>query len=253
MGNFQENLKYYRERAGYEQAKQFAEVLNIPYTRYIAYESKGNEPKYDLLCKIAKKLNVSIDQLLGFEKDNYTEMKNIVEQNKGFKVVEKDNGSIILEKIYNQDIEKGITRNLKKMHSGVSLDHVKSLSNLTFCDKVDFLEFMKNFMLIFDNDANKMRAWNDKITDFHERYYSEKTFKQCTGLDMSYTDIQLLPSATREEAFSKKSRTDQEKKDFIEYLRQFIHHKKDYNIPKLVFTKPMYYRFLYEDLDKDYY
>ena len=28
--SFQENLKFYREKAGYKQAKDFAQILNIP-------------------------------------------------------------------------------------------------------------------------------------------------------------------------------------------------------------------------------
>lgn len=63
--SFQENLKYYREKSGYKTAKDFADVLNIPYTSYVAYENKGREPKYEMLCKIADLLEVSIDDLLG--------------------------------------------------------------------------------------------------------------------------------------------------------------------------------------------
>lgn len=29
--SFQENLRYYREKAGYKQSKDFAKVLDIPY------------------------------------------------------------------------------------------------------------------------------------------------------------------------------------------------------------------------------
>lgn len=62
--SFQENIKYYREKAGYS-ARSFAEKLNIPYTTYLAYEKTEREPKYSLLIKIADILNVSLDDLLG--------------------------------------------------------------------------------------------------------------------------------------------------------------------------------------------
>lgn len=65
--SFQENLKYFREKAGYKQAKDFAKVLDIPYPTYVGYESQGREPKYQTLCKIADLLNVSTDELLGRE------------------------------------------------------------------------------------------------------------------------------------------------------------------------------------------
>ena len=62
---FQENLRYYREKAGYKQAKDFAEALNIPYSTYTGYEVRNREPKYETLCKIADILQVSTDDLLG--------------------------------------------------------------------------------------------------------------------------------------------------------------------------------------------
>ena len=65
--SFQENLKFYREKAGYKSAREVAEALSLPYNTYAGYESKGREPKYELLCKIADLLNVSTDELLGRE------------------------------------------------------------------------------------------------------------------------------------------------------------------------------------------
>lgn len=69
---FQENLKYYREKAGYKTAKELADVLKLPYNTYAGYESKGREPKYNTLCKIADLLNVSTDELLGAKEKKYT-------------------------------------------------------------------------------------------------------------------------------------------------------------------------------------
>lgn len=63
--SFQENLRYYREKAGYKQSKDFAKVLGIPYPTYVGYESQGREPKYKILCQIADLLQVSTDDLLG--------------------------------------------------------------------------------------------------------------------------------------------------------------------------------------------
>lgn len=63
--SFQKNLKYYRKKAGYKTARDLAEVLNIPYASYVAYENKKREPKYQTLIQIANALNVSIDKLIG--------------------------------------------------------------------------------------------------------------------------------------------------------------------------------------------
>ena len=84
--SFQENLRYYREKSGYKTAKDFADVLNIPYTSYVAYENKGREPKYEMLCKIADLLEVSTDDLLGQE-DNYSKDNIIKIRNKIMKEV----------------------------------------------------------------------------------------------------------------------------------------------------------------------
>ena len=65
---FQDNLRKYRERLGIN-AKDFAAKIDLPYTKYIAYENKNVEPKYDTLCKIATALHVSVDDLLGYEPD----------------------------------------------------------------------------------------------------------------------------------------------------------------------------------------
>lgn len=63
--SFKENLRKYRELAGYPTAKEFARVLaNTSYDAYIGYENKGREPKYSILVEIAQKLNVTIDELL---------------------------------------------------------------------------------------------------------------------------------------------------------------------------------------------
>lgn len=80
--SFQENLKHYREKAGYKSAKEFANTLGIPPNTYVGYEVRGREPKFDTLCKIADLLNVSIDDLLGRKepqlKDNLMKIKNKV-------------------------------------------------------------------------------------------------------------------------------------------------------------------------------
>ncbi|WP_288165443.1 helix-turn-helix domain-containing protein, partial [Megamonas funiformis] len=81
--SFQENLRYYREKAGYKQAKDFAEALNIPYSTYTGYEVRNREPKYETLCRIADLLQVSTDDLLGRttnilgNKDDYILLKRL--------------------------------------------------------------------------------------------------------------------------------------------------------------------------------
>lgn len=98
--SFHDNLKRYRELAGYSQAKDFADALGIKYTTYIAYE-QGREPKYELLCSIAKKLSVSIDNLLDFKTNSiqdarFNELSSFFSRNLNGKLtIEPDNNFII--------------------------------------------------------------------------------------------------------------------------------------------------------------
>lgn len=87
--SFQENLKYYREKAGYKTAKDFSKALKISYTTYFAYENQGREPKYEILCQIADLLNVSLDDLLGRKEQSNDSLIKI--RNKVMQEVNKQN------------------------------------------------------------------------------------------------------------------------------------------------------------------
>ncbi len=64
MGDFHANLRRLRIDAGIS-GKDFASRIGAPYSSYMNYENKSNEPKYELLCRIADVLGVSTDELLG--------------------------------------------------------------------------------------------------------------------------------------------------------------------------------------------
>ena len=87
--SFQENLKYYREKAGYKTAKEFADVLDIPYNTYTAYENQKREPKLEMLIKIADLLNVSLDDLVGRKEQSNVSLIKI--RNKVMQEVNKQN------------------------------------------------------------------------------------------------------------------------------------------------------------------
>lgn len=95
--SFQENLRYHRKKAGYQQAKDFAMALNISYSTYKGYESQGREPKYETLCKIADLLQVSTDDLLG-------RTTNILGNDEDNRLIERIN-DILSTDINNLDIE----------------------------------------------------------------------------------------------------------------------------------------------------
>lgn len=77
MSVFSDNLRKARERAGFHSARQFAAILGMNYGTYLNYETKDREPKYEILCKIAAALHVTIDELLGYRLDEigrYTQL-----------------------------------------------------------------------------------------------------------------------------------------------------------------------------------
>lgn len=66
--SFQENLRKYRQLAGYKTAKEFANTLSTTtYDAYLSYETKGREPRYKVLEEIAVKLGTTPNNLLGWE------------------------------------------------------------------------------------------------------------------------------------------------------------------------------------------
>lgn len=163
--SFQENLKYYREKSGYKTAKDFADVLNIPYTSYVAYENKGREPKYEMLCKIADLLEVSTDDLLG-------RTSNILGNN------EDENLKIIINKLLKQNNEKELYK-----FDHLEIDKIQS----NFFDYYIILkEISKNNIIFqFINDVSNQKyelsinktEFIKKINEFEKEVFILKQIK----------------------------------------------------------------------------
>ncbi len=96
---FAANLTRYREKAGYN-AKDFSRLVGISYTTYYGYEKAIAAPKYDVLCRIADLLNVSLDDLLGRRNVQLQKAADFLETS-GVKVemldyeVDEDTGEVI--------------------------------------------------------------------------------------------------------------------------------------------------------------
>ena len=65
---FAERLRYYREKAGLNQ-KELCEKIDITFSTYNNYETRGYEPKIEILLKLAYALGCSVDDLVGYKKD----------------------------------------------------------------------------------------------------------------------------------------------------------------------------------------
>lgn len=63
--SFRENLKRRRTEQGYRTAKDFAKIIGVRYLVYLKYESGEEEPKYEVLTRIANVLDTTTDELLG--------------------------------------------------------------------------------------------------------------------------------------------------------------------------------------------
>lgn len=104
--SFQDNLRAYRERLGIN-AKDFANSIGVKYSTYASYENLGREPKYATLIKIATALHVSVDDLLGYNFDQYGYWAKKAAQ-AGFKVrryTDNDNKLEMVELIPSEEIK----------------------------------------------------------------------------------------------------------------------------------------------------
>lgn len=63
---FGKRLKKLRKEAGITQ-KELADEIGVNRATIAGYETKGKEPSYDTLIKIARALNCSLDVLLGYQ------------------------------------------------------------------------------------------------------------------------------------------------------------------------------------------
>ena len=176
--SFQENLKFYREKAGYKQAKDFAQILNIPYPTYVGYESKNREPKYEMLCKIADLLKVSTDDLLGrtsniLGNNEDERLKKIIDDLLNINDVSiKDNNVLFYE--VNQLIKidiKNIEFNGLMVDKKALIDFINKLNNenhknmkIKFFKQINRLWYLK---FLADNKSKQLNQDNLKeIDDF---------------------------------------------------------------------------------------
>ncbi len=142
--SFQENLRYYRERAGYKQAKEFAKTLDISYTTYTSYENQGREPKYNTLCKIADLLNVSIDELLGRK-------NNILGMNEDERL-KKEINEILLSS--NDKFLRLVAINKDDIIFSIYDDNDKFIQN-TYAPKKDFINRINSLKTSIKKEINE--------------------------------------------------------------------------------------------------
>lgn len=58
-----------RLKLGYKKQRDFAEYLDLNRTQYNKYENNMQQPSIEIFYKIAKKLEITIDQLVYFQEE----------------------------------------------------------------------------------------------------------------------------------------------------------------------------------------
>ena len=74
MGKFNEQMRYIKEKSGIT-TQEFANRIGIP-TSTLSNYFINREPSYDVLIKIAREFNVSVNWLIGFVDEDKEELAN---------------------------------------------------------------------------------------------------------------------------------------------------------------------------------
>ncbi len=93
-----DNLRMYRQKLGIS-ARKMAELLRVNYGAYQHYENRGNQPPYEVLCKMADILGVTTDMLLGREYDYYQSIKQA-----GYSIRELPSGNLAITNVKPSDM-----------------------------------------------------------------------------------------------------------------------------------------------------
>lgn len=72
---FAERLRYYREKADLKQ-KELADKAGVSFAAYNKYETKGQEPKIEVLIKLANVLGIDVNTLVGYKAANDDSQKD---------------------------------------------------------------------------------------------------------------------------------------------------------------------------------
>ena len=220
---FSKNLRHYRQKAGYSSAKDMAKALGLSYTTYIHYENKGSEPRYDILCQIARLLNVTPDTLLGFAPaDEITpapamsdeqellrramelaEYEIIDKSPAGLSLMMKDADSGLDEATMTQEMALLVSDSIDYINYGGVVrfrdSHFRSL-NSTFCDRTR-LENIANRIWKEANQArdNLVGRWFRLVCDIDRfnRMDLQNEDRKAVSLFLHEQDQDLLESFMR--------------------------------------------------------
>ena len=144
MSNFSDNLLKWRKEQGFTRA-DLAQIAGVSTTAIGLYETGEREPKASILQKLAAALHVSIDELLGYEVNNFEACRRMIEQT-------TISGAPLFVDIGDFDAIM-ITR---------GENHLEDV--LQFSNKVDFIDFVQGVR----RDFLKSRIYANACNEFFE-------------------------------------------------------------------------------------
>lgn len=150
LNTFAERLKYYRELANYSQ-KELALLIGVSFAAYNKYETRGNEPKIEVLIKIANTLGIDVNTLVGFktqdvENQNANEIEFVRRVFKDFNNLAEGDNDILYGYLTANQID-GLDRNTK---SKITIEIPKEI----------FIDFIKQSRLYAENNMNiNVKRW----------------------------------------------------------------------------------------------
>lgn len=180
--SLQQNLKIYRDKAGYKSAREFANLLNLPYNSYMSYENKGSWPNEENLCRIASALGCTPNDLLGYTPSidesfpYYANLLESVEYVGSIKVTLLPNGEVAIK------------------------SHTPGLA-CTFPNKETFVYCFRHALNNMDDYTPKYKAAiDDTILHVLEGYHNlEKNATNIISNTIDYLQLALSEAATPEE------------------------------------------------------
>lgn len=170
---FAENLRYFREYAKLNQ-KELAEKVGIPFQTYNNYETKGNEPKIEVLIKLANALGIDVNTLVGFEPDDRALLLHVLRSaDIAFELDPDDNNALYIENTYFTD---SVYPKPGRMEGAAHLtfDDLKHIIELTKAEVLNstypiFKRFFHDRLTVFkftsDYDPKDKTVWKSWVTE----------------------------------------------------------------------------------------
>lgn len=152
--SFHSRLKSCRESQGFSQI-EFAQKLGVSNTVLSRYESGDREPNFEMLIKIAKTLNVSIDHLIcGEPFEQYSTFENNLKSLRKSKDLTQKQ---LAEKI---NVTHVSISGYESGNRTPDLDTLKVIA--------DYFDVSIDYLLGRHSKFNKLNMSNSKLTDFYD-------------------------------------------------------------------------------------